>query len=85
MAFDINKHTLYYYYSLHGFLDNDSLYTAEVKEAHHETLINDIKNSVTLRDVKAAKAHFICIYLSSTTGKQLMQCHIKPEEYVSLQ
>lgn len=81
MAFDTEKHTLYYYYSLHGPLDYDFLYTEDAEAAHHERLINDIKNSVTLRDVKAAKTHFTCIYLSATTGKQLMECHIKPEEY----
>ncbi len=84
MAFDIPKHTLYYYYSLHGPLDNDSLYTEDVVAAHHETLVNDIKNSVTLRDIKAAKANFGCIYLSASTGKVLLQYDIKAEEYSSV-
>ena len=81
MAFDKGAHTLLYYYSLHGFLDFDSLYTDDVVEAHRETLIRDIRNSVTLRDVKKGKANFKCVYLSSSTGKVLLQYFIPAEEY----
>ena len=81
MAFDKGSHTLLYYYSLHGFLDFDSLYTDDVVEAHRETLIRDIRNSVTLRDVKKGKANFKCVYLSASTGKVLLQYIIPAEEY----
>ena len=81
MAFDKGAHTLLYYYSLHGFLDFDSLYTDDVVEAHRETLIRDIRNSVTLRDVKKGKANFKCVYLSASTGKVLLQYFIPAEEY----
>lgn len=81
MAFDKTTHTLYYYYSLHGFLDFDSLYSDDVVEAHRETLIKDIRNSVTLRDVKKEKANFKCVYLSASSGKVLLQYDIPAEEY----
>lgn len=81
MAFDKGSHTLLYYYSLHGFLDFDSLYSDDVVEAHRETLIKDIRNSVTLRDVKKEKANFKCIYLSASSGKVLLQYDIPAEEY----
>ena len=81
MAYDKGSRTLFYYYSLHGFLDFDSLYTDDVVEAHRETLIRDIRNSVTLRDVKKGKANFKCVYLSASTGKVLLQYLIPAEDY----
>lgn len=81
MSFDKKSHTLYYYYSLHGFLDFDSLYTDDVVAAHRETLIKDIRQSVTLRDVKKEKANFKCIYLSASTGKVLLQYEIPAADY----
>ena len=83
MSFDIEKHTLTYYYSLHEALDYDSLYSDDVVAAHRNTLIKDIKNSVTLKDVKKEKVNFTCIYLSASTGKTLLKYEIQAKEYAS--
>ena len=83
MSFDIDKHTLTYYYSLHDALDYDSLYSDDVVAAHRNTLIRDIKNSVTLKDVKNEKVNFTCIYLSASTGKTLLKYEIQASEYAS--
>lgn len=81
MAFDTHSHTLYYYYSLHNYLDSDSLYTPQVVDAHRGTLISELRNSVTLMDAKRARANFSCVYLSASNGRQLMRYDIQANEY----
>lgn len=80
-VFDMDSRTLTYHYTLKGELDNDSLYTDELKQTFREKVLNEIKTSIKMKGYKDAEVAFGYRYISDKSGKVMVDLVIKSDEY----
>ena len=76
-----NNKTVHYFYTVKGKLDEDSIYTDELKDIFHEQLLNNINGSISLREYKKHDCSFHYIYISQKTGHTYVEYTFGPEEY----
>lgn len=78
-AFETATHTLHYYYTLMGSLDNDSLLN---KDAMRQTLVEALKNETSTRIFKEAGYNFKYTYYSQQQhGQVLFETVMTKEDY----
>lgn len=71
-----------YCYSVSGQLDVDSIYDDVTQtEQFRETLVQNVRSDIGLRQCKERGFTFTYSYISATTGRELMRHTITPEEY----
>ncbi len=68
-AFETDSHTLHYYYTLQGAMDNDSTLN---KTAMRQLLVDALKNETTTRVFKEAGYNFKYTYYSQSKPGQLI-------------
>ncbi len=80
-AFEVDSHTLHYYYSLLGAMDNDStLPTVQMREA----LLGALKNETSTRTYKEAGYNFKYTYHSQKQpGKVLFEALMTKKDYAN--
>jgi hypothetical protein len=78
-AFEKDTHTLHYYYTISGILDNDSILN---REAMRQMLVDGLKNETSTRVFKEAGYNFEYTYFSeSHPGTMLFEATIAKEDY----
>ncbi len=78
-AFETDSHSLHYYYTLMGQMDNDSTLSAT---AMRQALVDALKNETTTRVYKEAGYSFKYTYYSqSKSGKLIFETTITQEDY----
>jgi len=70
-----------YYYTLHGEADNDSLITDELMEVFRNRLCDKLRTDITMKPYKERQFSFSYIYKSKSTGKELVNIMLTPEDY----
>lgn len=81
LTYDMATHTMTYYHTVSEPLDRDSLYTQEVKDALFDLQKKDVTQSVGLKAYKDKNVNFRYRYLSSSTGKTLLEHTVTPAHY----
>lgn len=80
-VYDTDTRTITYYYTFVGELDNVSQPTEEITRLLHEQLRKNVVNSVELKAYKEKGLSFCYRYRSQSTGKELFNVLIGPEDY----
>ena len=80
-VFSIPQRVYYYYYTVSGDLDVESLYTKELYDAFREDLLSSIKGSIPLKGCKDAGVSFCYQYHSKRSGKLLMEQKFTKKDY----
>jgi hypothetical protein len=82
MTFEDTPVGFKYWYSVEGKLDADSIYAdlGQV-ESYRETLVQNVRADIGLRQCKEHKFTFTYNYVSATDGHMLMEHVITPADY----
>lgn len=81
MVYDKSTHTLSYYYTLEGLLDDEQVMTDKVFDNYREQLLKNVVNSIELKAYKEKELNFSYYYYSKKTGKQRFTLTFTPEDY----
>ena len=81
LTYDKASRTLYYYYTLEGLLDNDTVMTTQTYDALEDLLRKNVVNSVDLKTYKEKGINFAYCYYSKASGKVRFQVRFTPEDY----
>ena len=81
LTYDIPQKTLTHAYRLRGSLANDSLYTGAVNLAMEEIVLDDLRESISLRPYKEAGLTFRFVYYSDQSGHKLLEYFFTPKDY----
>ena len=81
LTYDAPSHTLHYFYTLEGTLDNDSVTDSNFRKALEDLFHKYIVNSVELKTYKEKGLNFCYHYHSRSTGKERCQLLFTPEDY----
>ena len=81
LTYDGHSRTLNYNYTLEGFLDNDTVMSAQACESFKDVLRKNVVNSVDLKPYKEKGISFSYRYYSKATGKTRLQVRFTPEDY----
>ena len=80
-CYDIGGRTISYHYTVQDDLDNDSIYTEELKDAFRDNIMKGLKNSIPMKPYKDESITFHYDYRSITTGKMLLELTFTKEDY----
>jgi len=80
-CYDIGSRTISYHYTVRDALDNDSIYTEELKDAFSDNILKGLKNSIPMKPYKDEGISFCYDYRSITTGKILFELTFTKEDY----
>ena len=81
LTYDLETHTLNYYYTVEGELDTDSMMNEENCGKIEELLRKNVINSVELKTYKENGINFSYCYHSKTTGKVRFKACFTPKDY----
>lgn len=81
MTFDRNTLTIHYYYTLKGKLDDEKALTKSVVEDFNESMLLKLRGDIHLKKEKEYGIAFAYHYISSTTGKSIMDLNFTKEDY----
>lgn len=81
LTYDRQSHTLNYYYTLEGMLDNDTVMTPQIYDDLEKLLLRNVVQSVELKTYKEKGLNFAYRYYSKSTGKIRFQTLLTPEDY----
>lgn len=83
MIYDIPSRTYFYYYTLSGPWDTPSdvaslRQQSEILRGH---LIDALNNSIELKACKDEGIDFAYVYISASTGKEILKIRLTPKDY----
>lgn len=81
MSFEAATLTLGYHYTLEGAADDSTLLTDDLQQRNRESLLNNVRSSIAMREYKERGCTFLYIYSSKRTGRVMMQEKISPKDY----
>lgn len=81
MTFDRNTLTIHYYYTLKGRLDDKNSLTNSIIEDFNENMLLKLRGDIHLKKEKEYGITFAYHYISSSTGKVLMNLIYTKEDY----
>ena len=71
ITYRAEDNSVHNWYVLNGVLDNDTLFSKQLKDMLHDELLSNLKKSLQLKKYKDAGVTFVYHYRSATSGKEL--------------
>lgn len=84
LSYDIKQKVFTHSYRLSGPLAVDSVYTDNVRQNMEEIVLDDLKESITLRPYKEAGLTFRFVYYNDQTGCLIMEFIFTPKDYCQM-
>lgn len=81
LSYDMKEKVLTHSYRLSGTLAADSIYTESVCQTMEEVVLDDLRESISLRPYKEAGLTFRFVYYSDQSGHMLMEFFFTPKDY----
>lgn len=81
ITYRAEDNSVHNWYVLNGQLDNDTLFSEQLKDLLYDELLANLKKSLQLKKYKDAGVTFIYHYRSATSGKELHKAVIGKESY----
>ena len=81
ITYRAEDNSVHNWYVLNGVLDNDTLFSEQLKDMLHDELLGNLKKSLQLKKYKDAGVTFVYHYRSATSGKELHKAVIGAESY----
>lgn len=76
-----DSRTIEYHYTVHGDLDNDTIYSTDLADVFRQQLYENITTSIQLKPYKDYACSFHYFYRSQTTGKLRLEYNFTPQDY----
>ncbi len=81
MSFDITTLTIAFHYTLSGVADSAGIITDELRELHRNSLVQEVRGSIQMREYKDHGCNFRYVYNSKSSGEVLLEEIVTPQDY----